>query len=66
MLPHYHRYPQNTAIESLQSYINLGSQLQRTMTTGSALTSQITGAINWRKEGLTYKKNEVHIGKIKR
>jgi hypothetical protein len=31
-------------------------------TSAGAITSQITGAIDWRREGIRYKKNEVHIG----
>ena len=31
---------------------------------GAALTSQITGAIDWRRDGLKYSKNEVHIDVI--
>jgi AP-2 complex subunit mu-1 len=55
-------YPQNCAIDVLRLYINLGDQLQKASNaTGAALTSQITGAINWRREGLVYRKNEVHI-----
>lgn len=30
-------------------------------TSVNSITSQITGAIDWRREGLKYKKNEVHI-----
>jgi AP-2 complex subunit mu-1 len=56
-------YPQNCAIDVLRLYINLGSVLQGASTgnTGSALTSQITGAIDWRREGIRYRKNEVFI-----
>jgi len=56
-------YPQNCAIDVLRLYINLGSVLQTVSSgnTGSALTSQITGAIDWRREGIRYRKNEVYI-----
>ena len=57
-------YPQNCAIDVLKLYINLGSVLQSSVSagnSGAALTSQITGAIDWRREGLRYRKNEVHI-----
>eukprot|EP01035_Chromulina_nebulosa_P021319 gene21319-27623_t len=44
----------------LKSY--LGNLLQReASTSGVALTSQITGAIDWRRDGLKYRKNEVNI-----
>ena len=55
-------YPQNCSIEVLQTYINLGTiqdgYLDQEPT---QLTSQITGQIDWRREGIRYKKNEVWI-----
>jgi len=56
-------YPQNCAIDVLRLYINLGHVLAQTQAgnTGTALTSQITGAIDWRREGIRYRKNEVYI-----
>lgn len=55
-------YPQTCAIDLLKLYINLGSvQNNVANAAGASLTSQITGAIDWRKEGLKYRKNEVHI-----
>jgi AP-2 complex subunit mu-1 len=55
-------YPQNCAIDVLRLYINLGSMMQASTTAaGTALTSQITGAIDWRREGLKYRRNEVYI-----
>lgn len=56
-------YPQNCAIDVLRLYINLGNVMQTSVTgtSGTALTSQITGAIDWRRDGLRYRKNEVHI-----
>ena len=57
-------YPQNCAVEVLRLYINLGSIIPFVATptaTGSQLTSQITGAIDWRREGIRYRKNEVYI-----
>jgi AP-2 complex subunit mu-1 len=56
-------YPQNCAVDVLKLYINLGSVLQNAAAghSGAALTSQITGAIDWRHEGLRYRKNEVYI-----
>jgi len=55
-------YPQNCSIDVLKLYINQGTQ--RTVVagnTGTALTSQITGAIDWRREGIRYRSNEVYI-----
>lgn len=54
-------YPQNCSIDVLHQYINLGYVLEKQSTAGAALTSQITGAIDWRREGLKYRNNEVHI-----
>ena len=55
-------YPQNCSIDVLRLYINLGSVVQNAETKeGAALTSQITGAIDWRREGIRHRKNEVYI-----
>lgn len=56
-------YPQNCAVDVLMLYINQGNVKQNlgTATSGTALTSQITGAIDWRRDGLRYRKNEVYI-----
>lgn len=55
-------YPQNCAVDVLQLYINQGTAIVKpTGAAGAALTSQITGAIDWRRDGLRYRKNEVYI-----
>lgn len=56
-------YPQNCSIDVLKLYINLGSVVQTNVDPkgGASLTSQITGAIDWRREGIRYRKNEVYI-----
>lgn len=56
-------YPQNCATDVLRLYINQGSVLENASAgnSGTALTSQITGAIDWRRDGLRYRKNEVFI-----
>lgn len=54
-------YPQNCSIDVLKLYINQGTQRARETATGTALTSQITGAIDWRREGIRYRNNEVYI-----
>lgn len=57
-----HGHPQNCAIDVLKLYINQGEQREAAAAdTGTALTSQITGAIDWRREGLRYRKNQVFI-----
>ena len=54
-------YPQNCAVDVLRLYINLGTAKEKVETEPSQLTSQITGAIDWRREGIRHKKNEVYI-----
>eukprot|EP01038_Epipyxis_sp_PR26KG_P010784 gene10784-14480_t len=56
-------YPQNCSIDVLKLYINQGNVRQNSTvgSSGTALTSQITGAIDWRREGLRYRNNEVYI-----
>jgi len=55
-------YPQNCALDVLKMYINLGSL--RAPTSAAAdkqMTSTITGARDWRRDGIVHKKNEVYI-----
>ena len=55
-------YPQNCALDVLKMYINLGSL--RAPTSAAAdkqMTSTITGARDWRRDGISYKKNEVYL-----
>jgi AP-2 complex subunit mu-1 len=56
-------YPQNCSIDVLKLYINLGTVVKDDAAKegGAALTSQITGAIDWRREGIRHRKNEVYI-----
>ena len=54
-------YPQNCAVDVLRLYINLGSIRQQDEPDASQLTNQITGAIDWRREGIRHKRNEVYI-----
>ena len=56
-------YPQNCSIDVLKLYINQGNlrQSSNNAASGTALTSQITGAIDWRREGIRYRNNEVYI-----
>jgi AP-2 complex subunit mu-1 len=56
-----HGHPQNCAVDVLRLYINLGNVKEKAAGTGASLTSQITGAIDWRREGIKYRRNEVHI-----
>jgi AP-2 complex subunit mu-1 len=55
-------YPQNCALDVLKLYINLGAL--RAPTSAAAdkqMTSTITGARDWRRDGIVHKKNEVFI-----
>lgn len=54
-------YPQNCAVDVLRLYINLGNVRPQVEQEPSQLTSQITGAIDWRREGIKHKRNEVYI-----
>ena len=54
-------YPQNSSIDVLRLYINLGTVQRLPDQDPTKLTSQITGAIDWRSAGLKYRKNEVFI-----
>jgi AP-2 complex subunit mu-1 len=55
-------YPQNCALDVLKMYINLGSVRQSTSAAADKqMTSAITGARDWRREGIVHKKNEVFI-----
>ena len=54
-------YPQNCAVDVLRLYINLGAVKAVDEQETSQLTSQITGAIDWRREGIRHRRNEVYI-----
>ncbi len=55
-------YPQNCSVDVLQTYINLGTLKNPTAAHDQKqITSHITGAIDWRRDNLKYRKNEVFI-----
>ncbi|KAK8804439.1 hypothetical protein WA538_001956 [Blastocystis sp. DL] len=54
-------YPQNSDITLMKSLIRLGKATEEQTEDESTITSQITGAIDWRREGITYRKNEMFI-----
>jgi AP-2 complex subunit mu-1 len=56
-------YPQNCTVDVLKLYINQGDVRKnlQALQTGASLTSQITGAIDWRRDGIRYRSNEVYI-----
>lgn len=55
-------HPQTTAIDVLKLYINLGDvKVPETAADQAKMTSAITGARDWRRDGIVHKKNEVFI-----
>eukprot|EP01031_Cornospumella_fuschlensis_P037732 gene37732-45840_t len=55
-------YPQNCSVDVLKLYIHEGNvRASGEVARGSGLTNQITGAIDWRREGIRYRQNEVFI-----
>ena len=56
-------YAQNCALDVLKMYINLGKQKEGVASAAEdrKMTSAITGARDWRREGIVHKKNEVFI-----
>lgn len=54
-------YPQNSDITLMKSLIRLWKATEEQTEDESTITSQITGAIDWRREGITYRKNEMFI-----
>lgn len=53
-------YPQGCSVDLLKLYINLGKvQALNDTKSLSKLTAQITGAIDWRRQGIKYRKNVV-------
>jgi len=55
-------YPQTTALDILKLYINLGvAMAPATAEETAKMTSAITGARDWRREGIVYKANQCFI-----
>jgi AP-2 complex subunit mu-1 len=55
-------FPQNCSIDVLKLYIHEGNvRSSGQVAGGSGLTNQITGAIDWRREGIRYRTNDVFI-----
>jgi AP-2 complex subunit mu-1 len=55
-------YPQTMAIDFLRMVVNLGEASEEEEKRDAAhLTSQITGVVDWRQEGIRHRKNEVYI-----
>lgn len=56
-------FPQICAIDLLQLYINLGNvrRSEAEEKDPGQLTSQLTGIVDWRREGHRYRVNQVHV-----
>lgn len=55
-------YPQTSSLEVLKMYINLGSQKKlKNLAVQQNLSNMITGALDWRRDGIRYKNNRVFI-----
>lgn len=55
-------YPQTSSLEVLQMYINLGAQKKlKSVQEMKKMSTMITGALDWRREGIRHKRNQVFI-----
>ncbi len=61
-------FPQITSVDILHTYINLGSveMTKPNSLIAGQLTSQITGAIDWRRSGIRYRRDVVYIDVLER
>ncbi|KJE90285.1 adaptor protein complex AP-2 [Capsaspora owczarzaki ATCC 30864] len=58
-------YPQIVDSNALKAYITQeGLKIARTSTGAGAVTSQLTGTVSWRREGIKYRKNQMFIDVI--
>ena len=54
-------YPQNTDAGILKTFITQQGVKSATKEEQTAITSQVTGQIGWRKEGIKYRRNELFL-----
>ena len=60
-------YPQITAVDLLQLHINTGKMKKKLAKNAATLdTKDLTGAVDWRRDGIKHKKNEVFIDVIEK
>lgn len=60
-------YPQTTAVDLLQLHINTGKMLKKLAKSQVTLdTKDLTGAVDWRRDGIKHKKNEVFIDVVEK
>ena len=57
-------YPQNTDVGVLKTFITQQGIKSSTKEEQSQITSQVTGQIGWRREGIKYRKNELFLDVI--
>ena len=55
------RYPQNTDTGVLKTFITQQGVKSVTKEEQAAITSQVTGQIGWRREGIKYRRNELFL-----
>lgn len=54
-------YPQNTDVGILKTFITQQGVKSQTKEEQSQITSQVTGQIGWRREGIKYRRNELFL-----
>merc|ERR1719500_1106443 len=57
-------YPQNTDTGVLKTFITQQGVKSVTKEEQAAITSQVTGQIGWRREGIKYRRNELFLDVI--
>ena len=54
-------YPQNSEVGTIKTYITQSGVKTHTKEELRDITSQVTGQIGWRKEGIKYRRNELFL-----
>jgi len=54
-------YPQNTEVGALKTFITQQGVKSQTKEEQAQITSQVTGQIGWRREGIKYRRNELFL-----
>merc|ERR1712048_909357 len=54
-------YPQNTEVGALKTFITQQGIKSQTKEEQAQITSQVTGQIGWRREGIKYRRNELFL-----
>ena len=65
-----HGYPQTTESKILKEFIKSESNklnlINKQKESDAVMSKTITGNIGWRKEGLSYKKNEIYLDVVEK